>query len=221
MGLKHQSELYFSSLIPFSSCNHTDIFPLHIEQNPPNPPQQDSPVPRMPCKHNLWQPTPRLSGTQWLEDLFCSKQPTFPFLILNFASSELTFPPFVEPSQYDEPPILGPSKASEPHEDPLTCEPEPEVATTKSMEEPFGKSHFTFFTLLNFSSPLLWPYPARPATPVSIIIINNTPIGYPPPSTPTPEIPLIAPKSPTTSSPQSHDEAWQEFTELRPNLIIP
>ncbi|MBW0479953.1 hypothetical protein O181_019668 [Austropuccinia psidii MF-1] len=63
-------------------------------------------------------------------------------------------------------------------------------------EEPFGKSQFTFFTLLGFSSPLLCPSPACLATPSSIIIINNTPIG----STPTPEIPTI-------SYPHSHDEA--------------
>ncbi|MBW0483099.1 hypothetical protein O181_022814 [Austropuccinia psidii MF-1] len=134
---------------------HHVLSPMGLKrqkQNPPNTPQQDSPVP-------------------------------------------------LEPSQYDEPPIPGPSKASEPHEDPLTHEPEPEVAPTKSMEEPFGKSNFTFFTLLNFSSPLLWPSPACPATPASVIIINNTPVRYPPPSTPTPEIPLISPKNPTTSSP--------------------
>ncbi|MBW0500814.1 hypothetical protein O181_040529 [Austropuccinia psidii MF-1] len=64
-----------------------------------------------------------------------------------------------------------------------------------------------------------------PATPTSIIIV---PLHLPLqssstifPSTPTPEIPPIAPKSPTTSSPQSHDEAWQEFRDLLPTLMIP
>ncbi|MBW0468241.1 hypothetical protein O181_007956 [Austropuccinia psidii MF-1] len=62
--------------------------------------------------------------------------------------------PTPEPSQHDEPPIPGPSQASGPHEDPLTCEPEPEVAPTQSTEEPF----------------------ACPATPASIIIIDNMPL---------------------------------------------
>ncbi|MBW0528730.1 hypothetical protein O181_068445 [Austropuccinia psidii MF-1] len=53
-------------------------------------------------------------------------------------SSELTLPPFVEPSQHHERPISGPSQPSEPHEDALTHEPEPEVAPTQSMEKPFG-----------------------------------------------------------------------------------
>ncbi|MBW0478963.1 hypothetical protein O181_018678 [Austropuccinia psidii MF-1] len=82
-------------------------------KNPPNSPQQDFPIPHMPCEQTLGQPTPGSSGSQWLEDLFC------------------------EPSQNNEPPIPGPSQASEPHEDPSTCEPEPEVASTQSTEEPF------------------------------------------------------------------------------------
>ncbi|MBW0508438.1 hypothetical protein O181_048153 [Austropuccinia psidii MF-1] len=92
----------------------------------------------MPCEQTPQQPTTGPSGTQWLEDFFCGKQPPFPFLILAFTSSELTFPPFVEPSQHNEPPIPGPSQPSEPHEDASTCGPEPEVAPTQSMEEPFG-----------------------------------------------------------------------------------
>ncbi|MBW0479165.1 hypothetical protein O181_018880 [Austropuccinia psidii MF-1] len=38
----------------------------------------------------------------------------------------------------NEPPILGPSQPSKPQQGALTCEPEPEVAPTQSMEEPFG-----------------------------------------------------------------------------------
>ncbi|MBW0582328.1 hypothetical protein O181_122043 [Austropuccinia psidii MF-1] len=61
-----------------------------------------------------------------------------------------------------------PSQSSEfqvpSHEDASTCEPEPEVAPMQSTEERF----------------------ARPATPCSVIIIDDTPIGSPPPSTPTP-----------------------------------
>ncbi|MBW0529139.1 hypothetical protein O181_068854 [Austropuccinia psidii MF-1] len=130
MGFKCQSKFSFSSLIHFRSRNNTHFFPLRIERNPPNPPQQDSPVPGMPHKKTPWQPTPGLSGTQWSEDLSH------------------------KPSQHNEPPIPGPSPSSEP----------PEVALMQSTEDPF----------------------ACPATPCSVIIIDNTPIGSPPPSTPTP-----------------------------------
>ncbi|MBW0534239.1 hypothetical protein O181_073954 [Austropuccinia psidii MF-1] len=148
MEFKRQSK--FS----FSSCNHTEFFPIHIEQNQPNPLQQDSPIPSLTCEQTLWQPTPGPSGTQWSEDLFRGKQPKF-HLISTFDSSELTLPPFVEPSQTNEPPIPGWSPSSEPHEDVLTHDPEPEVALRKSMEEPF----------------------AHPTPPHSVIIINNKPIG--------------------------------------------
>ncbi|MBW0525178.1 hypothetical protein O181_064893 [Austropuccinia psidii MF-1] len=47
---------------------------------------------------------------------------------------------FREPSQHNEPPIPGLSPSSKPPEDVATCEAEPEVAPTQSMEEPFGKS---------------------------------------------------------------------------------
>ncbi|MBW0527084.1 hypothetical protein O181_066799 [Austropuccinia psidii MF-1] len=86
-----------------------------------NPLKQDSPVPSLPCEQTLRQPIPGPSGTQWSEDLFR------------------------EPSQTDEPPIPGPSPSSKPHEDVPTHEPEPEVAPTQSMEEPFGKSQLHFF----------------------------------------------------------------------------
>ncbi|MBW0593488.1 hypothetical protein O181_133203 [Austropuccinia psidii MF-1] len=91
------------------------------KQNPPNPPRQDSPVPSLPCEQTPRQPTPGPSGTQWSEELFR------------------------EPSRTKEPPIPGPSPSSQPPEDNTTCEPEPEVAPTQSMEEPFGKSQFHFF----------------------------------------------------------------------------
>ncbi|MBW0511155.1 hypothetical protein O181_050870 [Austropuccinia psidii MF-1] len=91
------------------------------EQDPPNPPQQDSPVQYMPCEQTPRQPTPGPSGTQWSEDL--SR----------------------EPSQHNEPPIPGPSSSSKPPEDVVTSEPEPEVAPTQSMEEPFGKSQLHCF----------------------------------------------------------------------------
>ncbi|MBW0461950.1 hypothetical protein O181_001665 [Austropuccinia psidii MF-1] len=100
------------------------------KKNPPNPPQQDTPIPHMPCEKTPWQPTSGLSGTQWSEDLF------------------------PKPSQYDEPPIPGQSQPSEPHEDTLTHEPEPELALMQSMEEPFGKSpHHCFHSSQLFLTP--------------------------------------------------------------------
>ncbi|MBW0523317.1 hypothetical protein O181_063032 [Austropuccinia psidii MF-1] len=73
---------------------------------------------------------------------------------------------FREPSQTKEPPIPGPSQSSQPPEDNTTREPEPEVAPTQSTEEPF----------------------ACPATPRSIIIIDDTPVGSAPPP------PLLLPR---------------------------
>ncbi|MBW0572762.1 hypothetical protein O181_112477, partial [Austropuccinia psidii MF-1] len=84
------------------------------EQNPPNRPKQDSPVPSLACKQTLWQRTPGPSGTQWSDELFR------------------------KPSQTKEPPIPGPSPLSQPPEDNTTREPEPEVAPTQSTEEPYG-----------------------------------------------------------------------------------
>ncbi|MBW0588183.1 hypothetical protein O181_127898, partial [Austropuccinia psidii MF-1] len=70
-------------------------------------------MPNLPGEQTPRQPTPGLSGTQWSEELFR------------------------EPSQTKEPPIPGPSPSSQPPEDDMTCEPEPEVAPTQSTEEPF------------------------------------------------------------------------------------
>ncbi|MBW0475075.1 hypothetical protein O181_014790 [Austropuccinia psidii MF-1] len=97
----------------------------------------------------------------------------------------MTLPPFVEPSQTNEPPIPGPSPSAKPHEDTLTSHPTP---------------------------------------PHSVIIINNTPIGSPPsPCVPSPSTPTLvpSPENPTASSPHSHNEAHQEFTHLKPTLMIP
>ncbi|MBW0511021.1 hypothetical protein O181_050736 [Austropuccinia psidii MF-1] len=87
----------------------------------------------MPREQTPRQPTPGPSGTQWSEDLSH------------------------KPSQYDEPPIPGPSPSSKPPEDILTSEPEPEVAPTQSTEDPF----------------------ACPTTPCSIIIIDDIPVRSP------------------------------------------
>ncbi|MBW0516118.1 hypothetical protein O181_055833 [Austropuccinia psidii MF-1] len=71
----------------------------------------------------------------------------------------------------NEPPIAGRTPSSKPHEDVLTCEPEPEVAPTPSTEGHFGKSplHLFLHTLLR-------PSPARPTPPPFVIIIKHTPI---------------------------------------------
>ncbi|MBW0478623.1 hypothetical protein O181_018338 [Austropuccinia psidii MF-1] len=130
----------------------------------------------------LWQPTPGPSGTQWLEDLFRSKQAEF-HLISTFNSSELTVPPFVEPSQKDEPPIPGLSPSSKPHEDVPTCEPEPEVALTQSIEEPFGKSQFFLTFPLANSTPLHYHHQRYAHwIPPSLPVPQRTPL--PPPLIP-------------------------------------
>ncbi|MBW0582114.1 hypothetical protein O181_121829 [Austropuccinia psidii MF-1] len=98
---------------------------------------------------------------------------------------------FHKPSRTKEPPIPGPSPSSQPPEDDTTCEPEPEVAPTQSTEEPF----------------------AHPATPRSIIIIDDTPVGSPPPPPtssyptrpPSPSVPPppIQPRFPSSANPLS------------------
>ncbi|MBW0508637.1 hypothetical protein O181_048352 [Austropuccinia psidii MF-1] len=78
--------------------------------------------------------------------------------------------------------------------------------------------NFTFFTIPNFSSPFLQSSPACHATPHSVIIINDTPAGSPPPQCPQQPhclLPLVP------SSPHSHNDACQEFTNLGPTLMIP
>ncbi|MBW0538570.1 hypothetical protein O181_078285 [Austropuccinia psidii MF-1] len=107
----------------WANCHHV-LSPMGFKRkkkNPPNPPQQDSPVQCMPCEQTLLQPTPGPSGTQCLKDLFH------------------------EPSQHNEPPIPGLSPSSKPPGEDPTHEPEPEVAPTQSMEELFGKSQLHFY----------------------------------------------------------------------------
>ncbi|MBW0502100.1 hypothetical protein O181_041815 [Austropuccinia psidii MF-1] len=81
----------------------------------------------------------------------------------------------------------------------------------------------------NFSSPFLQPSPASPANSRSLIVIDDTPIGCHPPRFPSPHFPLPSkfPQQPPISSPtlqsssHSHDNVCQEFTNLRPTLMIP
>ncbi|MBW0486505.1 hypothetical protein O181_026220 [Austropuccinia psidii MF-1] len=84
------------------------------DSNAKNKTQQDSLIPSLPREKTLRQFTLGLSGTRWPEELFR------------------------KPSQTKEPPIPGPSPSSQPPEDVLTREPEPEVAPTQSTEEPFA-----------------------------------------------------------------------------------
>ncbi|MBW0485930.1 hypothetical protein O181_025645 [Austropuccinia psidii MF-1] len=99
--------------------------------------------------------------------------------------------------------------------------------------------HFTIFALPNFPSPLLQPSPACPTTPHSVIIIDDMPVVSfpPPPSSPIPNpsslvpplhyYPSFFPRDPNRllplapSTPHSHNEAWQEFTNLKLTLMIP
>ncbi|MBW0558746.1 hypothetical protein O181_098461 [Austropuccinia psidii MF-1] len=110
-------------------------------------------MPNLPREQTPQKLTPGPSSTQWSEDLFHGT---------TFNSSELTLPPFVEPSQTNDPPIPGPSPSFEPHEDVPTHEPEPEVALTQSMKEPFGKSQLYFF----YSSQLFLTFPLTISTPI-------------------------------------------------------
>ncbi|MBW0504113.1 hypothetical protein O181_043828 [Austropuccinia psidii MF-1] len=86
-----------------------------------------------------------------------------------------------KPSRMDEPPIPGPIPSSKPYEDVPNCEPEPEVAPTQSMEEPF----------------------AFPTPPHSVITIENMPIrsaslhSYPGSLPSTPRTPPPPPLIPT------------------------
>ncbi|MBW0519730.1 hypothetical protein O181_059445 [Austropuccinia psidii MF-1] len=150
-----------------------------IEKNPPNPPQQYSPAPRMPRKRTGRQPTPGLSGTRWSEDLSH------------------------EPSQHKEPPIPGPSPSSEPPEDILTREPEPEVALTQSMEEPFGKSPllFLYFYQLFLTPPLTISSLSRNS------LLHNLHRRYARRIPDSATFPLCSPENTTASSPHSHDDA--------------
>ncbi|MBW0529709.1 hypothetical protein O181_069424 [Austropuccinia psidii MF-1] len=87
----------------------------------------------MPWEQTLRQPTPGLSCTKWLQDLFH------------------------EPSQYNEPPIPGQSPSSKPHEDISACELEPEVPMTQPLEELFElPEKIPLFILDSNKSPALF-----------------------------------------------------------------
>ncbi|MBW0501012.1 hypothetical protein O181_040727 [Austropuccinia psidii MF-1] len=107
-----RTPLWSTMLKAFPRRNGLPNPKLADEQNPPNPLQQDTSVPCMPCEQTPQEPTSGLSGTQWSENSFC------------------------EPSQDNEPPIPGSSPSPEAHGDLSPFKPEPEVALTHSLEEP-------------------------------------------------------------------------------------
>ncbi|MBW0533691.1 hypothetical protein O181_073406 [Austropuccinia psidii MF-1] len=157
------------------------------KQNPLNPPQQDSTVLHIPREQTPRQPTPGPSGTQWSEDLSHGKQPTLPS-------------PFVGPSQHNKPPIPGPIPFSEPPRDIPTREPEPEVAPTQSMEDPFGKSPLLFL----YSYQLFLTPPLIISSSSHYSLLHNHHRRY------ACQIPACV----TPPSPHSHNDACQEFTNF-------
>ncbi|MBW0546159.1 hypothetical protein O181_085874 [Austropuccinia psidii MF-1] len=125
---------------------------------PPRPPSNGHLTPRSERSDYLAN-----EGWRWQEDIRAWAECHHVLSPMGFKCQKL--------SQTDEPPIPGPSPSSKPHEDVLICEPEPEVAPTQSMEEPF----------------------ACPTPPHSAIIIDDTPVGSPPPLSP---FPPSSPKNP-------------------------
>ncbi|MBW0519275.1 hypothetical protein O181_058990 [Austropuccinia psidii MF-1] len=111
--------------------------------------------------------------------------------------NELTLPPFVEPSQHNEPPIPGLSPSSEPHEA------EPKLSLTP----PLTISNSSRYSSLSHNHQR---YTCRlPPPPPSSPIPNPTP-PVPSSSTPTP-----------VPSPNSHNETWKQFTNLQLTVMIP
>ncbi|MBW0463027.1 hypothetical protein O181_002742 [Austropuccinia psidii MF-1] len=81
--------------------------------------------------------------------------------------------------------------------------------------------HFTFFTITNFPSPLLLlptPYLSSTICPLAPPSTSLFPDSKPLTSNPTP---VPSPEISTNSSLHSHDEAWKEFTNFQPTLMIP
>ncbi|MBW0473307.1 hypothetical protein O181_013022 [Austropuccinia psidii MF-1] len=79
-----------------------------------------------------------------------------------------------EPSQHNEPPIPGLRTFRLVSQNLRWLQRNP-------MRTLLISDHFSFLTPINIYSPLLQSSPAHPATPCSVIIIDNTPVGSPPP----------------------------------------
>ncbi|MBW0540248.1 hypothetical protein O181_079963, partial [Austropuccinia psidii MF-1] len=97
---------------------------INLSTPPPRPPSNCHFTPQ-PEKSDY----PADEGWQWQEDIRAWADHHQVLSLLGFKCQK--------PSQTKEPPIPGPSPSSEPPEDVLTREPEPEVASTQSTEEPF------------------------------------------------------------------------------------
>ncbi|MBW0510328.1 hypothetical protein O181_050043 [Austropuccinia psidii MF-1] len=119
-------------------------------------------------------------------------------------------------------PTPGPSgtrcPSSQPHEDDTTREPEPVGAPMQSTEEPFGKSPLLFLQ----SSQLFLTFSSAISSLPCHSPLHNYHRQYahwiPPLQCPREPQRLLPPvQSPSTS----HVEARQEFTDLRPTLMIP
>ncbi|MBW0537246.1 hypothetical protein O181_076961 [Austropuccinia psidii MF-1] len=119
--------------------------------------------------------------------------------------------PVPQPSRHDEPPIPGSSPTSKPPEDILTREPEPELPPMQSTEEPFGKSSLLF--LYSYQLFLTPPLTISSLSRYSLLCNHHQQYAR--------WIPPSASKNPTTTSPHSHNDARQEFTNLQPSLMIP
>ncbi|MBW0528422.1 hypothetical protein O181_068137 [Austropuccinia psidii MF-1] len=149
----------------------------------------------MPHEQTLQQCTPRPSSTQWSESSFWGKK-----------ASQAKYLPICDPTSDS----LVPSQALDCqlslHETDPTCDHGPMVNPIQSIEQPR----------------------ACPSTPPSSITIDNTPVGSP--TLPLPHTPSLVetpfPQDPNClipldqGTPQSHNEALQEFTNQQPMLII-
>ncbi|MBW0517930.1 hypothetical protein O181_057645 [Austropuccinia psidii MF-1] len=158
---------------------HEDSFPCPLKYGFVHPPSNGHFTPR-PERSDY----PADEGWQWQEDIQTWANCHHVLSPMGFkrqspSGTQWSEELFREPSRTKEPP----SPSFQPPEDKTSREPEPEVAPMQSTEEPF----------------------AFPATPRSIIIIDDTPIGSPPVQSPS----------------HSHNDTRQEFTNLRPTLMIP
>ncbi|MBW0551089.1 hypothetical protein O181_090804 [Austropuccinia psidii MF-1] len=132
-------------------------------------------------------------------------------------------PDFRKPSQTKEPPIPGPSPSSQPPEDVLTHEPEPEVAPTQFSKEPFGKSPLLFLNsyqiFLTFSLTISRLSRHSPLDNYHQQYAHRIPT-FPSCSPPHQRSLPVPPRTPVPSSSHSYNEAHQEFTNLGPTLMI-
>ncbi|MBW0512361.1 hypothetical protein O181_052076 [Austropuccinia psidii MF-1] len=189
-----------SSLNHFSSHNHTDLFPLRIEQNQPNPP-----LTRLTCSPYALKANP--AATYY--------RPKWYLMV----GGLILRTPLNEVATYSSPKsILRTTRGR------LTREPEPEMTPTQSTQEPFGKKLLHFLTILNFSSacpatpslvividntpvrsPLPSPDSAAFPPPLPQISLSLPPGTQPPPS-PRCQAPLIPPMMLSSNSPTCNQQ---------------